>query len=272
MELGRSATSATLVSSSGISSMATLPAQNIHRSRASRIRGRVPKPHGQPTRTNGPSYWSEYNDTGDKPDDGYYIYVDPNDSVFWRLFFDKIMSLFKIRKKDPRQSDLGSTTLPGQHGRPPKLSSFEPTEQDNLISSRPSSSSSSSDETDSLLSREESHTRYGTFAYERQFDPDNDTISPLIASSIALFLAVVLSLVLLVLRSVGRHRSREEIDGVVTLGILIGLIFGGVGAWGLVGRQSSAVRRSMVVLTYGIIVLMDILLVTKVLNDVRKGV
>lgn len=251
-----------------MSSMTTLPPQNTRRSRASRKNGR--ELNVQPAVTKGPSYWSEYNDPEDKADDDYYIYVDPQDDAsHWRFGYGKIMSLFK-HHKDRKESESDETARLLQHADLPKPSSLEAAEQDPLSSQRPSSISSS--ETSSLMSREENRSAYGTFVYEPSFDSLNDNISPLLASSMALFLAMVLSVVLLVLRSVGRHRLREEVDGVVSIGIVISLAFGGLGAWGLVGYRPTTGRWVVVVLTYGIVLVVDAILATRLLNDVRKGI
>lgn len=202
-----------------------------------------------------PAYWSEYNNPEDKADDDYYIYVTPQDeSRRW----NKIRSLFGFHKRDRKEAETDGL---------PKLSPLEAAE--GLASRRPSSSSSS--ETDSLVSRDEHRSRYGTFAYEASINSFNDNISPLLAASMSLFLAAVLSMVLLVLRSVGRHRLREEVDGVVSIGIVVSLAFGGLGAWGLVGHRPTTGRWIVVVLTYGVVLVVDAILATRLLDDVRKG-
>jgi hypothetical protein len=209
----------------------------------------------------GPTYWSEYNNPEDKADDDYYIYVTPQEESPWK--FDKIRSLFKSRRSDKEASE----NEPLLRNSLPKLAHLDG--EEDLTTQRPTSSSSS--ETDSLASRDERRSRYGTFAYEGSFDSFNDSISPLLAASMALFLAAVLSVVLFVLRSVGRHRMREEVDGVVSIGIVISLAFGGLGAWGLVGHRPTTARWIVVVVTYGVVLVVDAILALRLLDDVRKG-
>jgi hypothetical protein len=240
-------------------SSTTLPTRHAHRSRAAWKNLQV-----QPSPV-GPTYWSEYNNPEDKADDDYYIYVTPEDeSRRWRLGFDRIRSLFKSHTGD---KEAASATEPLLRNSLPKLSPLGGDED--VTSRRPTSSSSS--ETDSLMSRDEHRSRYGTFAYEASFDSFHDSISPLLAASMSLFLAAVLSVVLFVLRSVGRHRLREEVDGVVSIGIVISLAFGGLGAWGMVGHRATTGRWVVVVVTYGVVLVVDSILAMRLLDDVRGG-
>jgi len=102
-------------------------------------------------------------------------------------------------------------------------------------------------------------------------DTDIDRITWLIVSSMSLFFSITLSLVLLVLCEVGKHRAREEIDLVTLGGMIISLGFGITGLWGLVFRGKAGFTRWMVgVLVFGLVVLVNALLVTYLLGQLRK--
>jgi hypothetical protein len=254
VDLDRSATTtdATVVGSSDMSTMTQLPPRHAQRKAAKRT--------DQSQAAIGPVYWSEYNDPEDKADDDYYIYITPQESQRWSIGYRKIKRLFKSYRSDKESASETERLLP-------KLSSLEAAEEA-LLPRRPSSASSS--DTSSIMSHED-RSRYGTFAYEASFDSFNDSISPLLAASMSLFLAAVLSVVLFVLRSVGRHRLRDEVDGVVSIGIVISLAFGALGAWGLAGQRPTPGRWAVVVVTYGTVLAVDAILATRLLNDVRKG-
>jgi hypothetical protein len=88
----------------------------------------------------------------------------------------------------------------------------------------------------------------------------------------SLFFSVTLSLVLLVLREVSKHKDREEVDIVSILGIIISLSFAVGGFWGLVLRGSAGFTRWMVgILVFGLILSVNVVLIGSIVTELRKG-
>lgn len=214
-------------------------------------------------------YWSEYDHPEDGSDDdgGYYIYVDPEaeDSMIpfkdvltnWLTRFKKVFSRNSEQKRAPNPEFdplLGANTLP-KH-------SLSESSMDS------DTSSSSSDEEDEIA------IRYGTiFNNPSARDSDsNDSINFLVFSAMSLFSSTTISLVLLVLSEVSRRRAHEEVDIVTIIGVIISLLFGIGGFWGLVSTGQAGLLRWMVgLLAFGLIATVDTVLVVRALMELRSG-
>jgi hypothetical protein len=120
-----------------------------------------------------------------------------------------------------------------------------------------STTSSDDDETDNDYLNP--RTRYGTLPVSQPADSqsDNDAIGILLASMISLFFAATLSVVLLVLSSVGRKRARGEIDIVVLTCSFISLAFAVMGLWGMLRRDAGVARWVVAISIFIGVVIID---------------
>jgi len=214
-------------------------------------------------------YWSEYDYPEDGSDDGeYYIYVDPDaEDPSMIPFKDTFTKLFQgIKNIISRGTAKPVTTA----------SECEPLLGSGVLS-KPSFSESSIDSDSSTSSDEEDdtdRTRYGTIFHDPSArDSDNqDSITLLLFSAMSLFSSTTLSLVLLVLSEVSRHRAREEVDVVTIIGVTISLLFGLGGFWGLVLMGQAGFTRWMVgVLAFGLIAAVNMVLITRATRELRNG-
>jgi hypothetical protein len=184
----------------------------------------------------------------------------PFHDTFTNLF-NRMKSLFISSSTEPNQSK----SQPSEHDPllPPA------TLPKDLFTDASESTSTSDDDSDFNNS-----SHYGTMFNPNTLhshDTDIDRITGLIVSSMSLFFSITLSLVLLVLCEVGKHRAREEIDLVTLGGMIISLGFGITGLWGLVFRGKAGFTRWMVgVLVFGLVVLVNSLLITYLLGQLRK--
>lgn len=279
-------TSSTAVADSSATSLPTTPLEGRDFARKSdrTIRyapdngatGRRPPQIAKQTR-----YWSEYDHPEDSSDsdNGYYIYVDPNEDTSWVPFrstatkiFNGVSSLFCHGKVNRRAQNLdveSDPLLPTQVL--PKSPLF-----DGSLDDETTTSSSSSDEDDENLLAPHILRAYGTLpqktaVYDPATAPPEDTITALLTSSLSLFFSVTLSLVLLVLSATGRRNARGEIDIVVIVGVVVSLAFAAVGFWGMVrGRGVGLTRWAVAGLVFAAVVLGDGVLVGWVLSQFQK--
>jgi hypothetical protein len=213
-------------------------------------------------------YWSEYDYPEDEADDGaYYIYVDPESEgsiiPFQKSFnnlYNRIKSIFSKKHDDsvPKNPEFDAL-LPQE-----VLPKNSPAEY-----SLDSDTESSSDDGHSVMNLR----RYDAICNDPgHHGSHNDRIISLLVSSMSLFFSVTLSLVLLVLREVSKHKDREEVDIVSILGIIISLSFAVGGFWGLVLRGSAGFTRWMVgILVFGLILSVNVVLIGSIVTELRKG-
>jgi hypothetical protein len=213
-------------------------------------------------------YWSEYDNPEDEADDGaYYIYVDP-ESEASIIPFQKTFSNMYNRIKAVFSKKCEETTH--------KNREFEPLlPQEVLPKTTPAESSM---ESDTESSSDDGHSVMNLRRYDTIFNQPgsqgshHDRIISLLISSMSLFFATTLSLVLLVLREVGKHKDREEIDIVSIVGIIIDLSFGVGGFWGLVLRRRAGFTRWMVgILVFGLVILVNVVLIGNIVTEFKNG-
>jgi hypothetical protein len=239
---------------------------------------------GQP-KTPGPlpRYWSEYDHPEDGSDDenGYFIYVNPNEDTNWMPFhgtanklYSKMASWFSPSKTSERKGLESDPLLQPTQNLANKSNLLDGSFDDD--DSTTSSSSSSDDEDDLSLALMRSRRNYGTLGtsgaiHDPTIAPVEDTITMLLTSSLSLFFAVTLSFVLLVLSATARHKARGEIDVVVIFGVIISLLFGATGFWGLVRSHSQTLARWAVGgLVFASVVTVDGILVGWVFVQLKK--
>jgi hypothetical protein len=218
-------------------------------------------------------YWSEYDHPEDGSDEeGYYIYVDPDDTDITLIPFQKQLTsillkaknFFSSRKSEPKlrkQSSefdplLSATTLP----KLPFPSADNDSDSDDASSTTSQSSGPYTHRLHSLYS-----DIPGVFHY-------HDPLIPLLISSMSLFFSTVLSLVLLVLNELGRNKAREEIDLITVFVSAISLAFAAAGFYGLVLRDHTGYARWLVaVLVFGLVVIVNAVLWVRLIGDLSRG-
>ncbi|KAF2665760.1 hypothetical protein BT63DRAFT_459338 [Microthyrium microscopicum] len=222
-------------------------------------------------------YWSEYDQPEDDPEEGYFIYVNPDDDDdddSWIPFRDSARTAYKRLRSMLSRSNSSVTAVGDEESSPLLQSSMLPKPGfPESITEETSSSSSSSDEdeTDDYL---HPRTRYGTLAASRPVDvqTENDAIGILLASMISLFFAATLSIVLLVLSSVGRKRARGEIDIVVLAGSFISLAFAVIGLWGMLRRDAGVTRWMIGISIFAGVVIIDGVLAGTLVREILLAV
>jgi len=221
-------------------------------------------------------YWSEYeHPEDDSGEEGYFIYVNPDEDETWIPFKDtaqtiyhKIKALFQPGHSEDNQDNaiLETEPLLQPTSNLPK-SPYSVSTADSYETSTSSSEDDASD-TDILMPR----ARYGTLPVS-QPRPDHeisqDFVNTTIAAMVSLFFATTLSVVLLVLSAVGRKRARGEIDVVVLAGSLISVCFAIAGLWGLVFRSPGVVRWLVAAAVFIAVVVVDGVLIGRLLRDVQ---
>lgn len=218
-------------------------------------------------------YWSEYDHPEDGDEEGgYYIYVDPDaEDESMIPFKDTFSKLFGSVRK-----------LFGREGKPENMQEsdeFTPLLLPQVVLPKASLSDSLDDDDSTSSSSDEDENpfmnRYNTIfgGTASTQDPDNDAITTLLASSMSLFFSATLSLILLVLGEVGRHKAREEIDITTIAGSVISIVFGVGGFWGLVLRSRAGLSRWIVgLLAFGLIVLVNAITLARLASQLRNGV
>lgn len=199
-------------------------------------------------------YWNEYDFPGDgdgsgTSDEGYYIYVDPNEKFQWpgTGLFKRLKALFKGRKAASEKDDEESAAfLPDsplistakQGGKPPQSPSSALSPGDD--------ESSSNSETDTTGAGTHTINRWG----QRQHRPGSRTYGTMTRSTtsaappryavparravlrlstVSLSASLALMITITVLAATGRHRQRGEVDAGIVFGIVTSLTFGLVG-------------------------------------------
>jgi len=261
---GEQTESTTLVgASSGASEITrpstTRPVGQLRKKRWSR-RANDPK-----TSQKEPRYWNEYDfpeegSGSGEGDDGYYIYVDPNEKIEWPLagLFARIKSLFG-RKTDSEKSDEeAQPLLRSPPPRPIDASAFPvtPTSPTEISLSEDESSSSDGGATAAYALNRwgvrrtaplrtithgtfpvTPHTRYSTPAIAPP-DVQIQVYPALRLSTVALTASVTILVTLSVLAATGRKRQRGEVDAGVLFGVSATLAFALVGVLAaLAGRR-----------------------------------
>jgi uncharacterized membrane protein len=247
---------------------------------------------GKTTQIGETRYYSEYDHPEDNEDDenGYYIYVDPDaPEESWVPFKDTFSNLFGgvknilTRKTKPRVSEAWDE----QFGQRPSVSEDTPLLWPSGISILPKAPFSEEETgASSSESEDDDHAamvnRYGTFL-RQEFNPaadsehTHDVITLTLFASISLFFSATISIVLLVLSAVGKHKAQEEVDIVVSLGVFISLAFAMAGFWGLVVKQAGAARKPtwgrwiLAGTVFGGVLLIDGLLMGKLVGELRSG-
>ena len=285
------ATSSTAVGTGADSSATSLPttpleSRNFKTQPARTVRYALEHPAaGQPRKAQPPTrYWSEYDhpEDGSDGENGYFIYVDPNEDMSWVPFrgtttkiYNGIKSWFSPTSPDERKDVESEPLLQRPEILPASDHLLEGSIDDTDDTDDTTSSSSSSDNQGSVAVLRR-HLNYGTLRsstaiYDPSTAPAEDTITVLLTSSLSLFFAVTLSLVLLVLSATGRHKARGEIDVVIVFGIIISLLFGTGGFWGLVrGSAQTLTRWAVGGLVFASVVLVNGLLVGWVIVQLRE--
>jgi len=216
-------------------------------------------PTEQRTTSTSTRYWNEYDYPGDgdgsgTSDEGYYIYVDPNEKIQWpgAGLFQRLKALFKGRKQASEKDDeeaanllpdspLIPTSTQG-NGKLPQ-SPTSPTS-----ASSPDDDSSSTSETDTTGAGTRTINRWGQRQRKRQSEPTTyGTIignSALIApppyaaptrrptirlSTVSLCASLALMITITVLAATGRHKQQGEVDAGIVFGVVASLAFGLVG-------------------------------------------
>jgi hypothetical protein len=200
-------------------------------------------------------YWNEYDYPGDgdgsgTSDEGYYIYVDPNEKIQWpgAGLLQRLKALFKGRKPATEKDDEESAALlpdpalpptAKQGGRQPQ-SPTSPTSASSL-----DDASSSNSETDTTGPGAHTLNRWGQ--RQRQRHPDTTaygTVSQNTAlaapppyarrpslrlSTVSLCASLALLITITVLAATGRHRQQGEVDAGIMFGVAASLAFALVG-------------------------------------------
>jgi hypothetical protein len=243
------ASSSTAVSTGGESPFDPFPVPGTKGRTVRYASGVASSRRKEETQVNKTRYWSEYDNPEESGDEGYFIYVNPeddDDDDSWIPFRNTFKSLYNrvrklvSRKDDVPQSVLDPASEPLLAPRVTKDRFFDSSVSEDFSTS---SSSDSDDDNDILNPR----TRYGTLPVLEPvsafgFHADNDAIGLLLASIISLFFSATLAVVLLVLTAVGRKRARGEVDLVVLAGTMISLTFGFAGLWGMLRRDAGVLR------------------------------
>jgi hypothetical protein len=233
-------------------------------------------------------YWNEYDFPGDgdgsgTSDEGYYIYVDPNEKIEWpgTGLIQRIKALFKGRKatseKDDEESaaflpDSPLTQTAIQGGKQPQ-SPTSPTS-----ASSPNDDSSSTSETDTTGAHTHTLNRWGKDQRQRQREPTTygtmtrymasaappsyaaPTHRPAIRlSTVSLSASLALLITITVLAATGRHKQQGEVDAGILFGVVTSLAFGLVGMLAAIARAREVpgdytwMRWSLIGACFGVI-------------------
>lgn len=208
-------------------------------------------------------YWNEYdfpedNSGSNEGDDGYYIYVDPDEKFEWPFsnLFKRLKSLF-IQRPPSEKSDEEQPMLPSPSIPPTEATKFQlPSSSPTNVSDDESTSSSEPDTTTLYTINRwgvrrssplrtinngtfpvQPHTRYTTPAIVppevRQQYPDPRV------STMSLSASVVTLVILSILAATGKRKLRGEVDAGIILGVVATLTFAVVGILAaLAGRKS----------------------------------
>jgi hypothetical protein len=241
---------------------------------ASGRRARKPKPDWTKVGGAGARYWSEYDhpeELGEDDDEnGYYIYVNPDEpeeSVIELVkdTFRTFRRLF-IKDKEKRAEATEHDALLG--GRAAGVLPKIPFSEDDLNSS---SSSEDEDEAHAAI-----RSQYGTFLrhefQSHEGSDEYDVITMTLFSAISLFFSTTISIVLLVLSAVGKHKAREEVDIVVSLGVFVSLAFALAGFWGLARQGAGWARWIAAAFIFGGVVVIDGILMAKLVGELKGSV
>jgi len=263
--------STTLVGgSSGASGIVTPPgAQRVGQLKKEKRWSRHAKEPKAPPQQKETRYWNEYDYPEDgsgsgEGDDGYYIYVDPNEKFDWPFasIFKRLKSLF-VHKATSEKSDEEAQPLlrsPAPHPIDPAAFPVTPTSATEVSASDDESSSSDLD-----TAATHSLNRWGVrrSAGPRPFNNGTFAAAPptrytmpaagtalaapaaargqypaLRLSTVALTAALTILVTLTVLAGTGRRRQRGEVDAGVLFGVVATLAFALTGVLAaLAGRR-----------------------------------
>ncbi|KXS97818.1 hypothetical protein AC578_10531 [Pseudocercospora eumusae] len=161
-------------------------------------------------------YWSEYDNPEDDDQNGFYIYVDPNETNAFDRFFDRIGTLFTRQKKPEEEAllyDAGS----------PKEDEEE----------------SSDEESDAQQAPQPTPSRFGTFARPASIRSRKEDTHPFLPQFTSICFAASLSLLVVayLLHQTGRHRFLREVHAGVFFSILCSLVFMLLGFMNVIRRR-----------------------------------
>ena len=199
----------------------------------------------QMTPTNTLRYWNEYDYPGDgdgsgASDEGYYIYVDPNEKMQWpgAGLFQRLKALFKGRKaaseKDDEESAnfLPESPTANQDAKLPQ-SSISPTS-----ASSPDDDSSSTSVTGphalnrlGQRQRQTEGTTYGTMTRNTASAVLHPYVAParrpiLRLSTVSLSASLALLIIITIPAATGRHKQQGEVHVGIMFGVVTSLAFG----------------------------------------------
>ena len=225
-----------------------------------------------------PRYWNEYDYPEDgsgsgEGDDGYYIYVDPNEKFDWPFagLFKRLKSLFVGKAASEKTDEEAQPLLRSPPAAPINPSAFRvtPTSAISPSASDDESSTSSDPETAATYSlnrwgvRRTRALNNGTFPTappSRYTMPAPAAAQPhypaLRLSTVALTAALTILVTLAVLAGTGRRRQRGEVDAGVLFGVAATLAFALTGVLAaLAGRRQDpgaygVVRWALIWITF----------------------
>lgn len=239
------------------------PIQQPKRKRKLKYADEVP---GLKTQQITPRYWNEYdfpedNSGSNEGDDGYYIYLDPNERFEWPFsnLFKRLKSLF-IRRPPSEKTDEEQPLLPSPTISPTASTKCpqSPSSATNVSDADSTTSSETDITTPYTINRwgirrssplrtinngtfpVQPHTRYATPALAppevHQHFPEPSL------STISLSASIVTLLILCVLAATGKRKLRGEVDAGIILGVAATLLFALVGILAALAARRSDPR------------------------------